>query len=239
MAGKWQMGALFLAGLVLGGAVGAWIGHTFDASSPVVVPAPAAAAAAPALAAPVTPVRVAAPERVSAVPIVLTGPHACAYAPVVERAGHDDGQELLQPPTADATAAQAAALLLTGKEAAAAGRQRDAEIDFLNACHVAEIAAGAQGLPVAEAQYQLARHYGNLLLAGAANRAELRRRAEELYTGSFQLFRAIYGERGEKTRFAREGLAAVEQAMTPAHAKRHAVAKPHRRVPPHTHAAAR
>lgn len=244
------MGIVFVAGMALG-ALGAWTVLTAHDDADAPQPAPAAAAAAPSAAhaqAHAQPISAAAePVRaasMTAVPASAVEPtfHACAYAPAVRKAASDDGQETLQSHPAGATPSEVAAMLLTGKEAVASGRQRDAEIDFLNACRNAEVVPVTDGVSLADAMYQLARLYGNLVLAGAPDRPELRRRAEELYTASLQEYRSHYGERHEKTRFAREGLAAVEQAgSTPvtkhaasrAHATTVAAPAPH---PPHAEA---
>lgn len=253
------MGIVFVAGIALG-AAGAWTmlgARDSDAADPVPASAPRPAAHAQAVSAPAEPVRAAA---LTAVPASAVEPtfRSCAYAPVVRKAAPDDGQETLQSHPAGAAPSEVAAMLLTGKEAFASGRQRDAEIDFLNACRNAEVVPVTDGVSLADAMYQLARLYGNLVIAGAPNRPELRRRAEELYTASLQEYRSHYGERAEKTRFAREGLAAVEQAGAtpvaphgaarphattvaapashPAHATPHVAAKASQRTEPHKEA---
>ena len=227
MARSWHMGIVFVAGVALG-AAGAWTmlgAHDGDTAEAVPAAASRSAGHAQAVSAPAEPVQAAA---LTAVPASAVEPtfRSCAYAPVVRKAAPDDGQETLQSHPSGATPSEVAAMLLTGKEAFASGRQRDAEIDFLNACRNADVVPVTDGVSLADAMYQLARLYGNLVIAGAPNRPELRRRAEELYTASLQEYRSHYGERGEKTRFAREGLAAVEQAgSTPVAA--HAAARPH------------
>src|SRR5690606_22748009 len=108
-----------------------------------------------------------------------------------------------------ASAGTISALLLSGKEAAAAGKARDAEAAFLMACRSAEGLTG-DPVPLADAQYQLGRHYAQLAsLPDAARRDELLRRAEGLHASSLEAFRRHRGAGHEKTRFAAEGLERV------------------------------
>ena len=137
----------------------------------------------------------------------------CEMAPVLPHGGDGDGREALQAKPSAASAGDVASLILAGKEAAAAGRNRDAEIDFLNACRNAATLQDGDPIPLSDAMYQLGRHYANVgALGGAAKGQELFRRAERLYSASLEGFRARYGEDHEKTRFAREGLVTVQQA---------------------------
>lgn len=122
-----------------------------------------------------------------------------------------DGQFQLQADVAGKTEKESAAFIVVGKEAAASGRARDAEVAFMMSCRVAEQTKGGNSLPAADAKYQLARHYANLALhgGGGTNRAELLRRAERLYADSLEIYRASHGPAHEKTRFAAEGLGAL------------------------------
>lgn len=196
MAMRWQKGVLFAAGLLLGCGLGAWavVGPLHAVHGPVPSPADAGAAAEP----------VAAVEATA-------GPPRCDLGPVVAKAGAGDGQQALQSHPAGASASEVAAQLLAGKEAAASGRVRDAEVTFLNACHSAQVVPGHDVALVADADYQLARLYANLAITGGPRAAELRRRAEQLYGASLATYRTRYGESHEKTRFATEGLARLEK----------------------------
>jgi hypothetical protein len=138
----------------------------------------------------------------------------CDMAPVLPAGPGDDGRETLQAKPGTASAGEIATLILSGKEAVAAGRQRDAEVDFLNACRNATVLQDADPIPLADAMYQLGRHYANVAaLGGAKGRdKELYQRAERLYSASLEAYRARYGEDSEKTHFAREGLITVQQA---------------------------
>jgi hypothetical protein len=138
----------------------------------------------------------------------------CDLAPVLPAAGDGDGREILQGKPQGATPDEVASRILSGKEAAAAGRQRDAEVDFLDACRNAATMRDGDPIPLADAMYQLGRHYANVAaLGGAAGKQkELFQRAERLYSASLEAYRARYGDDHEKTRFAREGLITVQQA---------------------------
>lgn len=134
----------------------------------------------------------------------------CSFAPMVAKAGRDDGTLPLDKDLQAASSGTVSALILSGKEAAAAGKARDAEVAFLMACRSAE-GLKSDAVPLADAQYQLARHYAQLAAApGAARRDELLRRAEGLYAASVQAYRQHRGEDHEKTRFAMDGLAKLQ-----------------------------
>jgi hypothetical protein len=142
---------------------------------------------------------------------------ACPAAPAIAAAGRDDGLARLQSEPHGAS--DVAALILSGKESAAAGRPRDAEILFLAACRGADQLQRADATEPIEARYQLARHYGHVLQISAPplfNRAELVQRALALYTDSVQAYRARFGDAHEKTKFAAEGLAQLQQALAQA-----------------------
>jgi uncharacterized protein YecT (DUF1311 family) len=139
---------------------------------------------------------------------------ACPLQPTLSVAGRKDGQFSLQTDLASMTASNMASFIVLGKEAAAAGRSRDAEVAFLMACRLAGKLKGADAVESANAKYQLAWLYARLALedgAGAsAQRAGLRRRAEGLYADSLRTYQARLGPSHEKTRFAAEGLAALQ-----------------------------
>lgn len=221
---NWRQVAIFASGLLLGGVLAAWAVLELRAPAtpavPIagksVAPAPAAPAAKPAVAMAVAPV----------------GPHAaCPAGPAIAAAGAGDGQ--LRAPAETAGKIDIAALILRGKEAAASGRLRDAEVSFLSACRAADRIERADAEP-ADARYQLGRHYATVLLTGSAaanaNRAELLKRAELLYADSLQAYRARHGEDHEKTRFAAEGLATLRQSSAQAAPARPAAAPPPRPV---------
>jgi hypothetical protein len=136
----------------------------------------------------------------------------CELAPMLPAASEGDGQEALQAKAAGLSADAVGSLILSGKEAAASGRQRDAEVAFLNACRNAAVLKEGDGAPLADAMYQLGRHYANAAAFGAPGSGDLLQRAERLYSASLEAYRAHFGEDHEKTRFAREGLTTVQHA---------------------------
>ena len=104
-----------------------------------------------------------------------------------------------------------AALIVKGKEAAAAGRDRDAEAAFLAACNL-DVAQqdSAAAIVRADAKYNLARHYASLAQEGVANRGEMNSRAAILFGHSLDVYRARLGANHEKVRFATQALATLQ-----------------------------
>lgn len=216
MASRGRTGTLFVAGIVLGAAVGGWAALSLHSGEGTRVatraPVPATPSARPANA-PAKAIVAAAPAAPAPRQEAAVAVH-CDFSPMVGKSRSGDGQERLAAKPAGATEDEVASRILTGKEAAASGRARDAETAFLDACRKAETLRSPKGTPVADAMYQLGRHYGNLALAGAAKKPELLRRSRLLYTASLQAYRARYGEKHEKTRFAQQGLARLPQGAT-------------------------
>ncbi|MDB5869938.1 MAG: hypothetical protein JWP96_2270 [Polaromonas sp.] len=140
--------------------------------------------------------------------------------PAVAAAGEKDGRFPLQEDVSGLMAADIASFIVVGKEAAAAGRPRDAEVAFLMSCRLADKLKGADSVESADAKYQLGAHYARVALDGGlaagANRAEVLRRAERLYAGSLSSYAAHYGQAHEKSRFASQGLASVRQTLAQA-----------------------
>lgn len=136
----------------------------------------------------------------------------CDVAPVLPEADRGDGQDSLQAKPGSAAPPEVASLILRGKEAEAGGRQHDAEVSFLNACHKAAVLNDGDPIPLADSMYQLARLYANAGALGSPQAKPLFVRAERLYSASLEAYRARYGDKAEKTRFARQGLLTVQQA---------------------------
>ena len=116
------------------------------------------------------------------------------------------------------TTSNIVSFIVLGKEAAASGRPRDAEVAFLMSCRVADKLKGMDSVESADARYQLGWLYARLVLeVGSAkiHHEELRRRAERLYADSLNTYQAKHGSAHEKTRFAAEGLAALSQTPGP------------------------
>ena len=145
---------------------------------------------------------------------------ACPQQPATVAAGEKDGKFPLQVDESHLIAADIASFIFLGRDAAVAGRLRDAELAFLMSCRVADKLKGADSVESADARYELGSHYAKVALEGSsaagANRAELLRRAELLYSDSLHVYRLKYGEAHEKSRFATEGLAAVHQTLAQA-----------------------
>jgi uncharacterized protein len=212
MAMDWRRGSIFVTGLLLGMAgMVAVLGSRDDAQDakpdkPVAqktapVPQPGAPGAAPS-----TNVAGAGPAAAS-----FPSVNCSALEPVVQAMGSDDGKASLQPDVGKG-AGTALSLMTAGKEAAASGRMRDAETVFLMACRTAQSVQPADPVLVADAQYQLGRHYASAAQPGARGRSELLDRATSLYTAALETYKVRHGDTHEKTRFAAAGLEAVQQA---------------------------
>jgi hypothetical protein len=159
---------------------------------------------------------VAAPQSAALAPVQRV---PCPVQPAAPVGGRKDGQFVLQTDLSSMTAGNIAPFIVLGKEAAASGRPRDAEVAFLMACRVADRLLGMDSVEAADAKYQMGRLYARLALEGdsaSMHRTELRRRAERLYADSLRTYQARYGPAHEKTRFAAEGLAALSQTLSPA-----------------------
>lgn len=140
----------------------------------------------------------------------------CSFAPMVPAASKDDGLLPLDKDLQGNSSAAVATLVLAGKEASAAGKPRDAETAFLMACRTGESVKN-DPIPLADAQYQLGRHYAQVAAPpDAPQRAELLRRAEALYASSLQVYQRLRGAGHEKTRFAQEGLDALHRLTSSA-----------------------
>ena len=205
MAVNWQKGILFAVGVAVGVGAGvagviAWRDGQFSqASDPGrTLGGPAATSAS-------------APASAIASTAIVAAATECGVPPILPRKGANDGKLSLQSKPSAASASEVAALILSGKEAAASGRDRDAEVAFLNACRNAALLS-AEPIPAADAMYQLARHYANVAAFGAQPARQLYARAERFYSASLLTYTARYGAGHEKTRFATEGLKTVQQA---------------------------
>ena len=141
----------------------------------------------------------------------------CPLQAAAAVAGEKDGKFPLHADLSGWIAADIASFMALGKETAAAGRPRDAEVAFLMSCRVADKFMGANSVDSADARVQLGGHYAKLAReadpAAGADRAELLRRAELLYSNSSQIYLAKYGQAHEKSRLAAQGLAAVRQTL--------------------------
>lgn len=140
----------------------------------------------------------------------------CPMEPVAVAAGNKDGRYLMPAELSGYSTTEPNVFVAMGKEAASAGRAHDAEIAYLMACRVADRFKGAGSVAAADARYELARYYAQL--AGTApkdapNCGELLRRAELMYSDSYHLYRASYGDSHERAREAAQGLSGVRQTL--------------------------
>ena len=153
------------------------------------------------------------PQSAAQVPVE---PVACPLQPAAPIAGRKDGQFVLQADLSSMTASNITSFIVLGKEAAASGRLRDAEVAFIMSCRVASKLKGRDSTQSADAKYQLGWLYARLALESGTSRTEMHRRAERLYADSLLTYQAKHGQAHEKTRFAAEGLAALQ----PSHSSR-------------------
>lgn len=221
--GRWVLPALAVhVPLVLALALGVdWKQQPQRAASQAPAPAQAQVPAEPK-AKPVA--QAPAPAAAAARQVMAEGPRprtTCPLRPVLGTSGDKDGQVLPPAELTGKTAGDLAPLLQTGKEAAASGRRRDAEVAFLTACRIADAAKGPGSVESADARYQLGRHYASVVAAseGSAPEAErqrLRQLAEAFYADSLQGYQARLGNSHEKSVFAAEGLEALRQRGTQA-----------------------
>jgi hypothetical protein len=146
----------------------------------------------------------------------------CPLAPATAVASSQDGQFPFQPDVPGLTATDIASFIVIGKDAAASGRPRDAEVAFLMSCRLADKLKGADSAESADGKYLLGAHYAKLALgagsAREASRPELLRRAEFLYLDSLRIYSAAHGQADERSRSAADGLAAVRQTLAQASA---------------------
>lgn len=135
---------------------------------------------------------------------------ACPSGPVVRAAGAADGQARFDG------SSSAARAIVSGKEAAAGGRDRDAEAAFLAACAV-PVPAGDEkaALLRADAMYNLGRHYASLAEEGAAGSKDLLQRASGLLQHSLAMYQSHLGQSDEKVKFALQAIAAIREQAPP------------------------
>ncbi|MBA2673100.1 MAG: hypothetical protein H0U68_05360, partial [Ramlibacter sp.] len=134
----------------------------------------------------------------------------CVFAPIVASGPKGDGLFALPQDARDATAADAAAYVIVGRDAAAQGRPRDAEVAFMTSCRMA---GPNDTVEMAEAKYQLGSHYVAMAATDAAIRAQALKRAEALLSDSVVLYGSRLGLDNEKTRVAAASLAGVERTL--------------------------
>jgi hypothetical protein len=155
---------------------------------------------------------------------------ACPLNPLLAAAGAQDGR-VTPPASVDGkTVKDIDALLLAGKQATDAGRLRDAEVDYLTSCRVADALKGAGSMESAQARYQLARHYAAVANSQrslpVARRAVILARAQAYYEDSLRRFQAAGDSANEPARLAAEGLKTTRMALAQTAAQPVAKAEP-------------
>jgi hypothetical protein len=140
---------------------------------------------------------------------------ACTDAPLLAAAGAQDGQFGSPADAVDKTLSDIAAYASVGSDAAAQGRVRDAEVSLISACRIAGHLGGGQSQHLADAMFQLGRHYMAVAAAdpGDSLRPALLGRAESLLARSMEVFAALHGQPHEKTRLAASALTLARQAQ--------------------------
>jgi hypothetical protein len=186
MGVPWRAVGIFISGAALGAAGGGWaVYENADALQEAARPRQAA----------LEPMRQEAP---------------CPGAMTLPASANDDASFQLIDANAGHKPSDVHAFIRIGKEAAASGRPRDAELAFIMACRVAS-RPGTDPVLLADAKYQLARHFDE----SAAGRdpgfaKDLRRRARVLYGDSVRIYAVRLGDRHEKTNFASNALANLD-----------------------------
>jgi hypothetical protein len=122
-----------------------------------------------------------------------------------------DGQFQLARALAMQPLPDESAFLAVAREAAQQGRQRDAEVAYIAACHMAEQATGAHSAPVADIKSQLGQHYAALArsTSDAGVRDTLLQRAGTLFSQGADAYAAALGKNASKTRMAQQRLASL------------------------------
>lgn len=138
-------------------------------------------------------------------------PGTCPSQPIAQTSADGDGLFQLERAMAVRPQPEASALLSVAREAAEAGRLRDAEVAYIAACHVTEQASGAQSAPLADVKTQLGQHY--VALAGRESAEDARDalldRASTLFSQGATAYAAALGKNASKTRMAQQRLASL------------------------------
>lgn len=150
-------------------------------------------------------------------PAVAQAP-PCTFEPLLAAAGPQDGKFAAAADLTDKTLTDVAAYASVGSDATTHGRVRDAEVAFITSCRIAGHLLGGAAPELAEAKYQLARHYAAVAGAMPASgmdvmRTDVLQRAQTLFSESTDVFAAKYGQAHEKTRLAAAGLTLVKQTV--------------------------
>ncbi|WP_186511112.1 lysozyme inhibitor LprI family protein [Caenimonas sedimenti] len=131
---------------------------------------------------------------------------ACPPSAVVPAADAKDGQARFDGAT------DASKSIVSGKEAAASGRDRDAEAAFLAACRVPVQPGNPKAtLLRADAMYNLARHYASLAEEGASGSQDMLKRAGSMLDYALAVYQSQLGQSDEKVQFALRAIATIRE----------------------------
>jgi hypothetical protein len=144
----------------------------------------------------------------------------CGFEPLLVPANDKDGKFFLDAVKPDAAPSDVAAYINVGAAATAQGRLRDAELAYITSCRIATRVAGGDSAELADAKYELARHYVTAASAiktpeTQAAREEALKRAETLFSESIDGYGMKFGVGHDKTRLAAAGLASLKEATAP------------------------
>jgi hypothetical protein len=197
MDGKWRLAGIFAIGALTGGVAGWFAGHG--------VLWHRASEARDVRMAPSAPMQASIPQQAP-----------CPAVASIASASGEDGRLNLVPQLEGQRDTDVHGLILIGKEAAASGRARDAEVAFIMACRVAT-QLKLDAISLADAKYQLGRHYATVAAdSTGAVRDDLARRARPLYEDALRVYTARLGINNEKTRFAANGLDSLREPVASA-----------------------
>lgn len=154
--------------------------------------------------------------RVPAAAASATGPSSafsssCAFGPMLPRSGQQDGQYAIPPALSRPAKARPDAFTTVAREAAAAGRWRDAEVALIVACRLATQGGASPTVPVADVLRLLGDHYAAAAGVSPGDRDEMVARARRLLQDSVRTYTSVLGAGASRTRLARQRLEALER----------------------------
>ncbi|HZN48132.1 MAG TPA: hypothetical protein VFB71_10940 [Ramlibacter sp.] len=140
-------------------------------------------------------------------------PAACAFDPLLQRQGAQDGRFEVDAALATAADSPPSAFVAVAREAAGEGRARDAEVALIVACRLTARGAPPPSVPISNVLGLLGQHYVSTAAAAQADelRDALLARGRELLDGSAQGYTAVLGAGSARSRQATQRLAALQQ----------------------------
>lgn len=204
----------FAAGALGGGllVLAVWL-YVFGADSlPWADDPPAPSTARIAVAEAENVVAASAPQAAPAAEEVITASSCPPQPAVAASATEQDGQFMLDAALDTRPLPTAGAFMTVAREAAQAGRVRDAEVALIAACRVAERQGGSYSAPVADVKAQLGEHYLRMAAQVPEDEEQARllyERATTLLTETADAYAAALGKNASRTRVAEKRLALV------------------------------